>query len=280
MSSKIIKPCNILVTKTDNLYTPFAEFSQNKHVKANGNSTEIHEIHNFEQTTFDYFPAFKIRVNLVKEEILSKSLYVSESPEQSDSRKLKPSVASKKCLVQDTNCIIERIYPKRKSSVVKVKNFPKMSSCATSISNEITYNSSNDVHAKFVQNAKKHLPKKCKKKMCRRRKLQNSFKTVRVKYASKFVSRKTSPVKFFIRVPCRHQGDAPIVQLLRHEYLNSILAQHTTFRAIAHENFLHIQKTDGTVFHSPRKKAPDISLPFRFVFQIFLFDLFFFILAC
>ena len=214
----------------------------------------MHDNHNFEQVTSDYFPTFKSDLSSVKKEILSKSLYVSESLEQPESKKLKPSVVSKKCLVQDTNCIIEKISPKHKSPVVKVKNFPKMSSCATSKCNEIADNSSNDVHAKSAQNAKKNLPKKCKKKMCRRRKLQNSFKNVRVKYASKFLSRKTSPVKLFIRVPCGHQGDAPIFQL-RHEYLNSLLVQHTIFRAIAHKNSIHIQKTDGTAFHSPRKKV-------------------------
>ena len=271
MSSKIIKPSNILVTKSDNLHTLFAEFSQSKCVNINVNSTKMHNNNNFEQSTSDYFPAFKKDVNSIKEEISSKSSYTYESPEQYDSRKLKPPVMSKKCHVQETNCLKQNVSRKY-NSVVDVNEFsPEMSSHVISKCDE--YKKSN-------RNEKKHFPKKCKKKMCRRRKLQNSFKTVRVKYASKFVSRKTSPVKFFIRVPCRHQGDAPIVQLLRHEYLNSILAQHTIFRAIAHENFLHIQKTDGTVFHSPRKKAPDISLPFRFVFQIFLFDLFFFILAC
>ena len=139
--------------------------------------------------------------------------------------------------------------------------FPEMSSYTTSKCKEIADNSSNDVHEKSVRNEKKHLPKKCKKKMSRRRKSQKSFQTVRRKHASKSLYRKRSPLKLLICIPCRHQDDAPIVQLLRHEYLNYFLVQHSMFRATAHEHFLYNQKNNGTTFHSPRKKA-DISLLF------------------
>ena len=72
----------------------------------------MHDADNFEQSTSDYFPALKRDVNSIKEEISSKSSYTYESPEQYDSRKLKPPVMSKKCLVQENNCLKENVSKK------------------------------------------------------------------------------------------------------------------------------------------------------------------------
>ena len=56
----------------------------------------MHDTHNFEKATSDYFPALKSNVNSVKEETLSKSFHIYDSPEQSESKKLKPPVMKKK----------------------------------------------------------------------------------------------------------------------------------------------------------------------------------------
>ena len=60
---------------------------------------------------------------------MSKSFHIHNSSEQPDSKKMKPSVMSKKFLVQETDCIKENVSKKHNSIIDINECSPEMSSC-------------------------------------------------------------------------------------------------------------------------------------------------------
>lgn len=84
-SSKIIKPCFVLLTKVENIHSHFTKYSGDGSGN-NKNSNEIPHDHNLEQPAGDYFPAFYKDENSFVEETSSKNFEICDSSQPSTSR--------------------------------------------------------------------------------------------------------------------------------------------------------------------------------------------------